>query len=414
MVLEKLYRKPNARRQKRHAMSQTESNAVVPAPPADASSVDRTLSATLLRLRVKQPFFGALALFARYEVSQRVPTAATDGRTIFVNPDFWNPLTSAEQDGLLLHELLHAALGHCWRCGVRDQRVWNIAADIVINGMICEDPQAALPKGGMRDLRLEKFGVEEVYELLQRDFAKLPPLTLADLMMSPPGQDNSSDNNTSLDTMRRTALAGHWQHALEQAAAIARSQGGDAPGALKRELEALNPARLDWRAVLWRYLVRTPSDFSGWDRRHLSRGLYLEQLEGESVRVWVCVDTSGSVRGEQLASFLSEVQGVLRAYPHVVCDLYFADAKLHGPTRLTASGELPAPVGGGGTDFCPFFTELESVATKDASEGVAIYLTDGHGRFPAKPPRLPVLWVVVPGGLPLEKFPFGETVRMVA
>jgi predicted metal-dependent peptidase len=71
-------------------------------------------------------------------------------------------------------------------------------------------------------------------------------------------------------------------------------------------------------------------------------------------------------------------------------------------------------VGGGGTDFCPFFTELESVATKDASEGVAIYLTDGHGRFPAKPPRLPVLWVVVPGGLPLEKFPFGETVRMVA
>jgi predicted metal-dependent peptidase len=386
-------------------------------PPADpkveAASVDRTLSAALLRLRVKQPFFGALALFARYEVTRAVPTAATDGRTIFVNPGFWNPLTPAEQDGLLLHELLHAALGHCWRRGVRDPQVWNIAADIVINGMIFEDPLAALPKGGMRDLRLENFGVEEVYELLQRDFSKLPPLTLADLLTAPPGEDGSGDGNTSLDSMHRTALAGHWRHALEQAAAIARSQGSDTPGGLKRELEALDPARLDWRAVLWRYLVRTPSDFSGFDRRHLARGLYLEQLEGESVRVWVCVDTSGSVRGEQLAAFLGEVQGILRAYPHILCDLYFADAALHGPTRLTAASEMPTPVGGGGTDFRPFFAELERAGAA-ADNGVAVYLTDGFGTFPPKPPSGPTLWVVIPGGLPLEEFPFGETVRMIA
>lgn len=393
-------------------MSQPDSEIPLPDPNVEAPSVDRTLSAALLRLRVKQPFFGALALFARYEVTRKVPTAATDGRTVYVNPDFWNPLTAAEQDGLLLHELLHAALGHCWRCGVRNPQIWNIAADIVINGMICEDPQAALPKGGMRDLRLEKFGVEEVYELLQRDFSKLPPLTLADLLMAPPGEEGSGNGDTSLDDMRRTALAGHWRHALEQAAVIARSQGGDTPGGMKRELETLDPARLDWRAVLWRYLVRTPSDFTGWDRRHLARGLYLEQLEGESVRVWVCVDTSGSVRGEQLSAFLGEVQGILRSYPHVICDLYFADAALHGPTRITASGEMPAPVGGGGTDFRPFFTETER-AGANAESGIAVYITDGFGAFPLHPPRHPTLWVVTPGGLPLEKFPFGDTVRMI-
>lgn len=383
-----------------------------PAPPSP-EAVDRKLSATLLRLRLKQPFFGALALFARYSVTRAVPTAATDGQTIYVNPDFWSPLTAAEQDGLLLHELLHAALGHCWRRGLRDPQVWNIAADIVINGMILTDPQAALPKGGMRDLRLENFGVEEVYELLQRDFSKLPPLTLADLLTAPPGENGGGGGaETSLDTMHRTALAGHWRHALEQAAAIARSQGGSAPGGLKRELDALSPARLDWRAVLWRYLVRTPSDFSGWDRRHLARGLYLEQLEGESVRVCVCVDTSGSVRGEQLAAFLGEVQGIIRSYPQVVCDLYFADAALHGPTRLTAHGELPNPTGGGGTDFRPFFAELHR-AGAGAEAGVAVYLTDGFGTFPATRPDCPTLWVVTPGGLAVEKFPFGEVVRMV-
>ena len=128
--------------------------------------------------------------------------------------------------------------------------------------------------------------------------------------------------------------------------------------------------------------------------------------------MWVCVDTSGSVRGEQLAAFLGEVHGILRAYPHVICDLYYADAKLHGPTRLTAAGETPTPVGGGGTDFRPFFAELERTGGH-AEHGVAIYLTDGFGAFPAQPPPHPTLWVVIPGGLPLENFPFGEAVRMI-
>jgi predicted metal-dependent peptidase len=379
----------------------------------EASPTDRTLSASLLRLRLKQPFFGALALFARYEITKAVPTAATDGRTVFVNPDFWSPLTSAEQDGLILHELLHCALGHSWRRGVRHPEVWNIAADIVINGMILEEPSAALPKGGMRDLRLEKFGSEEVYELLQRDFAKLPPLTMADLLDAPPGEDGG-DGESSMETMRRTALAGHWRHALEQAAALTRQQRGDVPAGIRRELEALDPARLDWRAVLWRHLVQTPCDFSGFDRRHLGRGLYLEQLEGESVRVFVCVDTSGSIADEQMRAFLGEVAGVLRAYPHLRADLWYADAGAHGPYPLRSEGPMPQPVGGGGTNFSPFFEAVAKVRREETeARAVAIYLTDGHGAFPQPAPVIDTLWVVTVGGLNLERFPFGEAVRMV-
>ena len=44
---------------------------------------------------------------------------------------------------------------------------------------------------------------------------------------------------------------------------------------------------------------------------------------------------------------------------------------------------------------------------------VAIYLTDGYGPFPDPAPKLPTLWVVTPGGLALEKFPFGERVRLL-
>jgi predicted metal-dependent peptidase len=43
---------------------------------------------------------------------------------------------------------------------------------------------------------------------------------------------------------------------------------------------------------------------------------------------------------------------------------------------------------------------------------VIVYLTDGFGDFPLEPPKLPVLWVVTPGGLAPEGFPFGEVVSL--
>ena len=48
------------------------------------------------------------------------------------------------------------------------------------------------------------------------------------------------------------------------------------------------------------------------------------------------------------------------------------------------------------------------------SPRLAVYLTDGFGRFPPEPPPgIEVLWVVTPGGLETGRFPFGQVVRMV-
>jgi predicted metal-dependent peptidase len=86
---------------------------------------------------------------------------------------------------------------------------------------------------------------------------------------------------------------------------------------------------------------------------------------------------------------------------------------VHGPYELRPGEPLPPPVGGGGTDFRPFFALVdESDAFTDATT-VAVYLTDGFGEFPSAAPPYPVLWVVTPGGLDDERFPFGDVVRMV-
>ena len=71
-------------------------------------------------------------------------TAATDGKKVFVNKDFFLSLTSSQQNGLLLHEVLHMALLHIPRMGGRDQHYWNVAADIVVNDLILSNTKFKL------------------------------------------------------------------------------------------------------------------------------------------------------------------------------------------------------------------------------------------------------------------------------
>ncbi len=260
-----------------------------------------------------------------------MPTAATDGHDIFLNVDFWNRLAPPQRLGLLAHEVLHAALLHVVRRGSRDSLLWNIAADIVVNGIILSQTGFELPAGHLRERKLEHLSVEEVYHLLQAHPEQYADtLSIIDLLWpAGPGQGG-------------TALGEYWRHALQQARTLADMLGkGNAPAGLQREITHLSPSQLDWRSYLWRFLVQTPTDFQAFDRRFVGEGLYLETLSGEAVRVAVAVDTSGSVGRQEMALFLGEVRGILSAYPHLTAALYYIDAACHGPYELTAEQRFP-------------------------------------------------------------------------
>jgi predicted metal-dependent peptidase len=390
--------------------------------PCDFS---QRIGGSLLRLRMRSPFFATLAMFARFIASETIPTAATNGRDIYLNPQFFDSLSTAQQDGLILHEVLHAALLHPFRLGVRDLELWNIAADIVVNGTIARLGGLELPPQSLRERELEDFSVEEVYELLQRRGAKSPQLAYRDLI--PYGGEGAgeseisahpdrpcTDNGDSWDSQGQRDVESHWRNALQQATTIARtSQDGDLPAAIARELGVVLDAQLDWRSYLWRYLAHTPSDFQGFDRRLVGSGLYLEGLQGESVRVYLAVDTSGSVQEEDFDLFMAEARGVICAYPHLECDLYYVNTDAIGPYPLSKNCAFPPVVGGGGTSFVPFFDRVEE-DWDGHRNALCIYLTDGYGKFPPVPPPLPTLWVVTPGGQDLGQFPFGEVVRLIA
>lgn len=373
-------------------------------------ALQRQVTATILQLRLRSPFFATLALFARIHITQIVTTAATDGRDIFINADFWAKLTQPQRLGLLAHEVLHAALLHVLRRGTREPLLWNIAADVVVNGLILAEPGFELPEGHVRDKDLEHLSVEEIYHLLQNHVQEYE-LVMVDLLYDNEGQ---ADSVTALDAVARKMLEEHWRQALQQAKTLAQTLGhGKLPAGLERELANLSPSQLDWRSYLWRFLVQTPTDFQGYDRRFVGQGLYLENLQGESVRVYIAVDTSGSISREDIGQFLGEVVGILDAYPHLVGTLYYVDAECYGPYPLSDKTDIPQPVGGGGTDFRPFFEAVEESRNNDPSSGVCVYLTDGYGTFPDEAPSLHTLWILSPGGIDVDSVPFGEAVRLL-
>ena len=109
---------------------------------------------------------------------------------------------------------------------------------------------------------------------------------------------------------------------------------------------------------------------------------------------------------------MGELRGILWAYPHIGIQLYYADASLYGPWKLSRSTDVPVPVGGGGTDFRPFFEALEErqIGPFDEQAHLAVYLTDGFGCFPDTEPDVPMLWLAPTGSF--GDFPWGDVARL--
>lgn len=376
---------------------------------------DEIISKTKIQVRRECQFFGALMLFATIKESKKIDTACTDGKDIFFNEVFLKSLNSSEQNALMLHEVLHVALLHVQRRQFRDPKIWNIAADIVVNDLILRNTPFKLPKGAIINNSYKGKSVEYIYEsLLKNNKYKKYNLSISDIVTSE-NSDNSIGHQFSEEEQQE--IASYWKDKIQvlknSDLTDASSGQGNMPAGMSQEIEVILEPEVDWRHALWKYVGKTPADFDDLDRRFLYRGLYLEGLLTEALEVSVCIDTSGSISESLLDQFLGELKGILRSYPHVKCDLFFADTEVDGPHEIHSIEELPPVTGFGGTSFVPFFNYLEKNDNNLlGTHKVSIYFTDGYGDFPSKKPKDPTMWLVSKDGLATNQFPFGEVVRI--
>jgi predicted metal-dependent peptidase len=386
-------------------------------------------------LLLDHPFFGTLLFRLGARPSSSIATMATDGISLFYNPQFVDTLNAAELAGVLAHEVMHPALQHHTRRGDRDRARWNMACDYAINPMLL-DAGLTLPKDVLIDNRFRGMSAERIYNLIEEDEKQEgnsgQSESQAENGSSAPKDDSAQNDEAGsepqapltpggvgqvLDAPEPEAESGpsvseqarEWQIAVEQAETVAKV-AGKLPGAAVRALEAAQAARVDWRELLRRAWSDTiPADYS-WtrpNRRHVWAGLYLPGITSEGVgEIAIAVDCSGSVSSRQLGLFESEVRSILAGQrPRLVHVLYFDAAVQKVETYQAGQPVSLSPVGGGGTDFRPCFAWL-------GEQGIVpqtmVFLTDLCGTFPSEAPPYPVIWASTEA----RRAPFGQVVSM--
>jgi predicted metal-dependent peptidase len=393
-------------------------------------------------LLLDHPFFGTLLFRLGAQACSSIATMATDGVSLYFNPQFVETLSAAEIAGTLAHEVMHPALQHHTRRGGRNPRRWNMACDYAINPMLV-DAGLTLPKDVLLDNRFRGMSAERIYNLLEEEEQNQSSSIDAesesqDDSADGDGGSNSSESSSSEEDMAEPrapqtpggtgqvldapepenregntdaeqARAG--QIAVEQAENVAKLSG-KLPAGVDRSLEAAQAADVDWRELLRRaWSETTPADYS-WarpNRRHVWNGLYLPGVVCEGVgEICIAVDCSGSINARQLGLFEAEVRSILAGQqPRLVHVLYFDTEVQKVETYQAGQPVKLAPVGGGGTDFRPCFRWLEE---RRITPQTLVFLTDLWGTFPGDVPPYPVLWA----STGKRDAPFGQVIPMEA
>jgi predicted Zn-dependent protease len=86
-------------------------------------TIDPRITKQRTELVLSQPFFGALALRLQVLEDPSTETFWVDGVCLGYNPGYLASLNDLEVRGVLAHEVLHVANGHCWRMGARSRAV---------------------------------------------------------------------------------------------------------------------------------------------------------------------------------------------------------------------------------------------------------------------------------------------------
>ncbi len=384
----------------------------------DQKELAKRLLLARMRLLCNYGFYGLLLMHMSYALSEEIDTAATDANKIYFNPRFLSSLSDSELDFVLMHEVLHVALKHCFREENRDPEVFNVACDIVVNSTILESKGGDLSSISLRGYgplmhktpngkEGREFTAEQVYALLLAcPKAKGEPGKNGGKTKGRGKgneQKNFDDHSKWKAVQKDKKLKDTWdKRLLDAAEAISfRETPGNMPAFASRLLKELKNPQTDWRTLLNDFVQEEICDysFSPPDRRFSDSPFLLpdfNETDYEVSDVLFMIDTSGSMSDSMIAQAYSEVKGAIDQFGGKLEGwLGFFDAAIIPPTPFSNEEELKIikPFGGGGTSFHVIFDYVRKMEKKPSS---IIILTDGYAPFPkeALSEGIPVLWLI--------------------
>ena len=378
-------------------------------------------------LMFKEPFYGLFLISLNKEISDSVGTAcvAKDGinTKLVISPKFWGTISDNVKIAVLKHELLHIAFKHLQMYDdFKEKELLNVAADLEINQYI-EDTYKdetweglEIDKAPWAALNLpEKAGTRKYYELILQECKNNPNGDVCKFLdaMKDANGDGQSRTITLGDGSKVEVKASHefWkqyegmdeaekklmekqiEHQLKDTADQVQKQRGHIPGELKELIDSLYVSEepvLDWRAYLRRFNGMASKVFTKKTRRKPNKRFYGNPALKikQKKNTLVAIDTSGSVRSEDLREFISEIHHIWKTGTQVT--VIECDATIGRIYEYTGKVKEAEKVSGrGGTSYEPVMKYL--LEHRDQYQNL-IYLTDGECEVETQPCK-PTLWV---------------------
>ena len=339
----------------------------------------------------KFAYWQGIMMVGKTELREDFPSAATNGRDEWYGRKFVSELDDKELGFVVLHENLHKAFRHLFiwkKLEEIDRDLTNAACDYVINLMIVEmDPTeqvVAMPKKdgkpyGLIDQRFKGMNTKQVFDILRKEQEEGGG-------GSGGGFDlHDWDGAKELSEEDKKVLEREIDQAIRQGQIAHQKIHGKGAGDMNRELGELLEPTVDWREVLRRF-VRTSlkdRDSASWRKAHknfLWQDVILPSILGKRMK-WlvIAMDTSGSIQGQLLTDFLSEMNGCLASVGADRVDVIYWDAEVAGHETYKGNTKnivhQTNPKGGGGTD--PDVV-VDFMQEKRMTPDALIMLSDGH------------------------------------
>ncbi len=351
-------------------------------------------------LLLRHPFFGNMATRLKVEhCDDWCPTAATDGKHLFYNTQFFNALSNKEIEFVIAHEILHCVFDHIIRREDRDPIIYNIACDYIVNNTLVRDKIGEPVKmiQIFQDWKYDGWTSEEVYDEIHKKAEENGKKFLeqlgelldehVDWEKAPKGQKGSKGKGKGKGqrpTYTKEELGKIRDEIKENMISAAQAAGaGNIPGEIERMIKDLTEPKMNWREILRQQIqatIRNDYTFSRPSRKGWHTGVVLPGMNfDQQIDCAIGLDMSGSIGDDQAKIFLSEVKGICDEFKEYNIKIWCFDTKVYNEQDYSSSdGEdisTYKPMGGGGTEFeCNW----EYMKDQDITPKKFIMFTDGY------------------------------------
>lgn len=308
---------------------------------------------------------------------------------IYINPAA--ALDEEELKFVLAHEFLHAGLEHQERCQGRDEYLWNVACDFVINGWLVDMQIGKMPEEGLLyDESLKNLSAESIYDILIENIRKYAKVSTfrgygyGDILKKGFSKGQPDKNSVDLDEFFKNALRQGLEYHEQK-------RRGLIPAGLAEEIRALSMPPIPWDVELAEWFQQFFPELE--KKRTYARPSRRQASTPDIIRpryVWdenlsdgrtfgVVIDTSGSMSAKMIGMALGSIASYAAAKNVPCARVVFCDARAYDAGYLSPEG-IAGRVevkGRGGTILQPGIDLLEQ-AKDFPKKGPILIITDGE------------------------------------